>query len=82
MRRKVNKGRVSERTKIGVSNGERFLMVEEWRAQDAVDSLGARLISCINTEHVEAVWIEYRQPDSADGTVVSVFVCRFSGFAV
>jgi hypothetical protein len=24
MRRKVNKGRVSERTKIGVSNGERF----------------------------------------------------------
>ncbi|MGA8658275.1 MAG: hypothetical protein WB586_19205 [Chthoniobacterales bacterium] len=38
----------------------KFLMVEEWRAQDAVDSLGARLISSIDTEHVEAVWIEYR----------------------
>lgn len=38
----------------------KFLMVEDWRAQNALDSLGARLISSIDTEDVGAVWIEYR----------------------
>ena len=37
----------------------KFLVVEEWRAQNAVDSLRARLISSIDTERVGAVWIEY-----------------------
>ena len=34
---------------------------EDWRAQDAVDSLDAKLISSIDTERLGAVWIEYRE---------------------
>jgi hypothetical protein len=39
----------------------KFLVVEEWRAQNAVDSLRGRLISSIDTERVGAVLIEYRE---------------------
>ena len=39
---------------------EKFFVTEGWRAQDAVDSLRAGLISSIDTERVGAVWIEYR----------------------
>jgi len=35
-------------------------VAEEWRAQNAVDSLRVGLISSIDTERVGAVWIEYR----------------------
>jgi hypothetical protein len=38
----------------------KFFVAEEWRAQNAVDSLRAGLISSIDTERVGAVWIEYR----------------------
>jgi hypothetical protein len=38
----------------------KFLIVEEWRAQNAADSLRARLISSIDSERVGAVWIEHR----------------------
>jgi hypothetical protein len=34
---------------------------EDWRAQDAVDSLDAKLISSIDAERLGAVWIEYRE---------------------
>ena len=38
----------------------KFFVAEEWRAQNAVDSLRAGLISSIDTERVGAVCIEYR----------------------
>jgi hypothetical protein len=38
----------------------KFFVTEEWRAQNAVDSLRAGLISSIDTERVGAIWIEYR----------------------
>ena len=34
---------------------------EDWRAQDAVDSLDAKLISSIDAERLGVVWIEYRE---------------------
>jgi hypothetical protein len=39
----------------------KFFVHEDWRAQDAVDSLDAKLISSIDTERLGAVWIEYRE---------------------
>jgi hypothetical protein len=39
----------------------KFFVQEEWRAQDAVDALDAKLISSIDTERLGAVWIEYRE---------------------
>jgi hypothetical protein len=39
----------------------KFFVHEDWRAQDAVDSLDANLISSIDTERLGAVWIEYRE---------------------
>jgi hypothetical protein len=39
----------------------KFSVQEEWRAQDAVDALDAKLISSIDTERLGAVWIEYRE---------------------
>jgi hypothetical protein len=39
----------------------KFFVHEEWRAQDAVDSLEAKLISSIDTEDLGAVWIKYRE---------------------
>jgi hypothetical protein len=39
----------------------RFFVHEDWRAQDAVDSLDAKLISSIDAERLGAVWIEYRE---------------------
>jgi hypothetical protein len=43
----------------------KFFVHEDWRAQDAVDSLEAKLISSIDTEDLGAVWIKYReQPTS------------------
>jgi hypothetical protein len=40
----------------------KFFVHEDWRAQDAVDSLDAKLISSIDAERLGAVWIEYREP--------------------
>jgi hypothetical protein len=34
---------------------------EDWRAQDAVDSLEAKLISSIDTEDLGTIWIKYRE---------------------
>jgi hypothetical protein len=42
----------------------KFFVHEDWRAQDAVDSLNAKLISSIDTERLGAVWIEYREPST------------------
>jgi hypothetical protein len=39
----------------------KFFVHEDWRAQDAVDSLDAKLISSIDAERLGAVWIEYRE---------------------
>jgi hypothetical protein len=39
----------------------KFFVHEDWRAQDAADSLDAKLISSIDTERLGAVWIEYRE---------------------
>jgi hypothetical protein len=39
----------------------KFFVHEDWRAQDAVDSLEAKLISSIDTEDLGAVWIKYRE---------------------
>jgi hypothetical protein len=39
----------------------KFFVHEDWRAQDAVDSLEAKLISSFDTEDLGAVWIEYRE---------------------
>jgi hypothetical protein len=38
----------------------RFFVQEDWRAQDALDALDAKLISSIDTDRLGAVWIEYR----------------------
>jgi hypothetical protein len=60
----VSLGRTPEGFQITITSDRlqtKFLVVEEWRAQNAVDSLRARLISSIDTEHVGAVWIEYRE---------------------
>jgi hypothetical protein len=38
-----------------------FFVHEDWRAQDAVDSLEAKLISSIDTEDLGTVWIKYRE---------------------
>ena len=35
----------------------RFFVQEDWRAQDALDALDAKLISSIDTERLGAVWI-------------------------
>jgi hypothetical protein len=39
----------------------KFFVHEDWRAQDAVHSLDAKLISSIDTERLGAVWITYRE---------------------
>ena len=39
----------------------KFFVHEDWRAQDAVDSLDAKLISSIDAERLGAVWIEYTE---------------------
>jgi hypothetical protein len=39
----------------------KFLVQEDWRAQDAADALDAKLISSIDTERLGAVWIQYRE---------------------
>ena len=39
----------------------KFFVHEDWRAQDAVDSLDAKLISSIDAERLGAVWIEYKE---------------------
>jgi hypothetical protein len=39
----------------------KFFVHEDWRAQDAMDSLDAKLISSIDAERLGAVWIEYRE---------------------
>jgi hypothetical protein len=57
--------RTPEGFQISVSTDEigvKFFVHEDWRAQDAVDSLDAKLISSIDTERLGAVWIEYREP--------------------
>jgi hypothetical protein len=37
----------------------KFFVQEDWRAQDAVDALDAKLISSVDTERLGAVWIQY-----------------------
>jgi hypothetical protein len=39
----------------------KFFVHEDWRAQDAVDSLDAKLISSIDSERLGSVWIKYRE---------------------
>jgi hypothetical protein len=39
----------------------KFFVYEDWRAQDAVDALDAKLISSIDSERLGAVWIQYRE---------------------
>ena len=39
----------------------KFFVHEDWRAQDAVNSLEAKLISSIDTEDLGTVWIKYRE---------------------
>jgi hypothetical protein len=58
VRRKGSKSAISVLTdRIEV----KFFVHEDWRAQDAVDSLDAKLISSIDAERLGAVWIQYRQ---------------------
>ena len=55
---------VPEGFQISVSTDRlqvKFFVQEDWRARDAVDPLGARLISSIDTERLGSVWIEYRE---------------------
>ena len=59
----VNLAGVSEGFQISVSTDRlevRFFVQEDWRAQDALDALDAKLISSIDTERLGAVWIAYR----------------------
>jgi hypothetical protein len=61
----VDLARTPKGFEISVSTDEievKFFVHEDWRAQDAVGSLDARLISSIDTERLGAVWIEYREP--------------------
>src|SRR5437868_12923064 len=39
----------------------KFFAQEDWRAQDAVDALDAKLISSIDSERLGDVWIQYRE---------------------
>jgi hypothetical protein len=39
----------------------KFFVHEDWRAQDAVDSLDAKLISSIDSERLGSVWIKDRK---------------------
>ena len=59
----VDLGATPEGFQITITTGRlqvKFFVAEEWRAQNAADSLRAGLISSIDTDRVGAVWIEYK----------------------